>query len=169
MNSRASHAAHYSLRMQNRTYQRWDPNPRFTNDTIKQLWDKSKSPSVNLANMGLVCKPNQDVKRSNNPLLLNKNKDADTGENVVQLFDIPESDTMTTRKERPLKEDDQKYIARCMSKHGDEYGKIFRDHKLNTMQHTESQLRKMGARFLLLSSEQRVVDVPGKVKMLIQE
>ena len=51
-----------------------------------------------------------------------------------------------------------------MSKHGLAYDRMFRDIKLNYMQHTETQLRKMGARFLLLSDDQRKVPVPEKAQ-----
>jgi hypothetical protein len=36
------------------------------------------------------------------------------------------------------------------------------------MQHTENQLRKLGARFLLLNQEQRIVEVPDRVKPLLE-
>lgn len=106
--------------------------------------------------MGLLAKPNQDIERSNNAPT--SNDDA----NVVELFDIPDSDTLT-KKEHPMKADDQAYIAKCMAKYGDDYGKIFRDIKVNKMQHTETQLRKMGARYLLLTAEQRTTPLPDNV------
>jgi hypothetical protein len=123
---------------------------------------------VNLANLGLLAKPNQDVQRANDAAQLPTKEDA----NVIELFDVPDSDELRRIKQStrlPLKAEEQKYIARCMSKHGDDYTKIFRDIKVNNMQHTETQLRKMGSRFLLLSDEQRRVDVPEKVKALVQE
>ena len=126
------------------------------------MWDVSKSPSINLANMGLLAKPNQDVVRTNEAPTPNENV------NVIELFDIPDSDTLT-KKEHPMKPDDQKYIAKCMAKYGDDYGKAFRDIKINVMQYTENQLRKMGARFLLLSPEQRRVEVSEKVKGLVDD
>jgi hypothetical protein len=127
-------------------------------------WDPSKSPAVNMANLGLVAKPNQDVHRTNDALSGNQEV------NVVELFDIPDSDELRLAKSErraAVKEEDQKYIARCMARHGDDYGKMFRDIKLNFMQHTETQLQKLGARFLLLTPEQRKVNVPEKVKALV--
>jgi hypothetical protein len=89
---------------------------------------------------------------------------------VVELFDIPDSDELgqQQQKRRPINEEDQKYIAKCMSKYGDDYGRSFRDIKINYMQHTENQLRKLGARFLLLSPDERLVDVPKKVESLVE-
>ena len=146
-------------KLKNKTYKRWNPSPKFGNDVVKANWDPSKSPSQNLASMGLLAKPNQDVKRPNEQLALDNNAPS-----VVELFDIPDSDSMKVRKEYPMSEDDQKYIAKCLKKYGTDYGRIFRDHKTNKMQYTETQLRKMGARFLLLSPEQRIVGVPEKAQ-----
>eukprot|EP00980_Cylindrotheca_fusiformis_P011746 scaffold2794_cov100-Cylindrotheca_fusiformis.AAC.4 len=145
-------------KLKNHSYKRWNPNPSFGNEVVKQNWDVTKSPAQNLAAMGLLAKPNQDVHRTHEQLLPSKDNSA----NVIELFDVPDSDSMKEKKEYPMSEDDQKYIAKCMKKYGTDYGKMFRDHKLNVMQHTETKLRKMGSRFLLLSPEQRVVDVPEK-------
>lgn len=128
---------------------------------MKKLWDVSKSPSVNLANMGLLAKPNQDVKRTNDAPKIN------SGVNVIELFDIPDSDTLQANKKvHPMSVDDQAYISKCMAKYADDYERMFRDIKLNNMQYTETQLRKMGARFLLLDADQRKVDLPERVKGL---
>jgi hypothetical protein len=51
-----------------------------------------------------------------------------------------------------------------MAKHGDDFTAMFRDIKVNNMQYTETQLRKMSSRFLLLDDEQRTVEVPQKIK-----
>lgn len=148
-------------KLKNRTFQRWDPSPRFGDKTVKQLWDVSKSPSVNLANMGLLAKPNQDVKRVNEAPKVN----ADAC--VIELFDIPDSDTLNANKKvHPMSLDEQAYISKCMAKYADNYEKMFRDIKVNNMQYTETQLRKMGARFLLLEPEQRKFELPEQVKGL---
>ena len=125
------------------------------------MWDLSKSPSVNLANMGLLARPNQDIERANEAPKVNRQA------NVIELFDVPDSDNLQANKKvQPMPLDDQKYIAKCMTKHGDNYEAMFRDIKVNNMQHTESQLRKLGARFLLLEGDQRKVNVPEKVREL---
>lgn len=145
-------------KLKNKSYKRWNPNPTFSNDVIRQNWDITKSPTQNLASMGLLAKPNQDIHRSHEQT----DPQANSGTSVVELFDIPDSDSMKIKKDYPMSEDDQKYIAKCMKKYGKDYGKMFRDHKVNVMQHTETKLQKMGARFLLLSSEQRLANVPEK-------
>jgi len=84
---------------------------------------------------------------------------------VIELYDVPDSDTLEARKKkRPQSAEDQKYIVRLLEKHGDDYARMFRDIKVNKMQHTQAQLRKMASRFLLLDDEQRVVDIPGRIK-----
>jgi hypothetical protein len=147
-------------------FKRWDPKPKIANSVVRAHWDPSKSPSQNLAAMGLLARPNDDAK---NVAPAQRLKAADV--DIVELFDIPDSDELREQKRQrrcPLNQEEQKYIAKCMSKYGKDYGKAFRDTKLNYMQHTETQLRKMGARFLLLNEEQRVVELPEKVKPLMQ-
>eukprot|EP00531_Pseudo-nitzschia_arenysensis_P013584 CAMPEP_0116144230 /NCGR_PEP_ID=MMETSP0329-20121206/15893_1 /TAXON_ID=697910 /ORGANISM="Pseudo-nitzschia arenysensis, Strain B593" /LENGTH=178 /DNA_ID=CAMNT_0003639643 /DNA_START=34 /DNA_END=570 /DNA_ORIENTATION=- len=148
-------------------FKRWDPDlhKKIKNPVIQEHWDPSKSYSANFAAIGLVGNPNSDMRNINPSSKPTASKEV----SVVELFDIPDSDELGQQKEkrRPMSEDDQKYIAKCMLKHGDDYGRAFRDIKINYMQHTENQLRKLGARFLLLTSEERMVDVPEKVKSLI--
>lgn len=107
--------------------------------------------------MGLTATPN-DMKSSSS-----SNK-------AIELFDIPDSDNLDRPKRiMPLTEEEQKYIGACMKKHGDNYKKMFMDIKVNDLQHTETQLRKLSSRFFLLDEEQRLVDVPEKVKHLIHK
>lgn len=88
---------------------------------------------------------------------------------MIQLFDVPESDAPSLRTRFPLTEEDEVYIAHCMSIHGDNYTRMFRDIKVNKMQHTEEKLRKLGSRFLLLTPEQRRIAVPENVLSLLPE
>mmetsp|Transcript_18339 Transcript_18339/g.42081 ORF Transcript_18339/g.42081 Transcript_18339/m.42081 type:complete len:179 (+) Transcript_18339:167-703(+) len=148
-------------------FKRWDPDlhKKIKSATVREHWDPAKSFTANLAAFGLVGNPNNDV-RNTNPSHKPK---AITDVSAVELFDVPDSDKLGQQKQKrcPINEEDQKYIAKCMSKYGDDYAKAFRDIKVNYMQHTENQLRKLGARFLLLSSDQRVVEIPEKVKGLV--
>lgn len=94
---------------------------------------------------------------------------------AVDLFDIPESDSMTIipgkkfTSKLPLNPDEQKYIARCLAKHGDDFKKMARDMKLNDMQHTEAKMKKMAARFFLLTTEQLRTDIPSNIKHLMNQ
>ena len=112
--------------------------------------------------MGLLALPNDLHKSHQSSTPIQRTK-----ETVVELFDIPESDKPSHKSLFPLSKDDEAYIARCMTKWGDDYGSMFRDIKTNNMQHTETQLRKMGSRYLLLTSAQRRIPVPENIRQLL--
>ena len=154
-------------------FKRWDPNPKNFGDAhVKALWDKQKSPTQNLAAMGLLAHPNKS------PSAVKHSKDANNtaaSNNVIELFDIPDSDDLKKQKNDkhpPLKEDEQVYILKAMSKYGpDNYRRIFYDTKLNPLQHTQEKLQKMGARFMLLTTPQLRVaweDIPAKIQSKMQ-
>lgn len=127
---------------------------------MRQNWDHKKTTKQNIESLGLATNVNDLAK-----------KDSVTNQ-VVQLFDVPKSDSLKPKREKlPLNEDEQKYIAKCLAKHGDNYKKMAFDLKVNKMQNTEHILRKMGSRFLLLEDHQRVggVEVPDKVRHLVLE
>ena len=147
-------------KLKSKNFKRWDPNPKICDGEVKKLWDPSKSPSANLASMGLCAKPNDlhaSKKKYNLPT------------SVIELFDVPESDDLRSKPKRvmPLGEAQQTYIAKCLEKHGENYRHMFMDIKVNDMHHTESQLRKLASRFFLLDSSQRVACVPKKVEHLL--
>lgn len=116
------------------------------------------SPAANLQALGLVAKPNHTPQAR------------PTGApDIIELFDIPDSDEPSFRDRHPLDKDEEEYIQTCMEKYGDDYASMFRDVKINTLQHTEQKLRKMGARYLLLTPEQRRLQVPESVKELLPD
>ena len=90
---------------------------------------------------------------------------------AIELFDIPDSDVIPkqtlAQRMLPVSIENQKYMAQCFAKHGDDYHKMSRDIKKNNMQYTENQLRKLGARFLLLSEDERRVEIPEKIQHLM--
>ena len=102
---------------------------------------------------------------------------------AIELFDIPESDQLNNDSKKeittlpgktyaqrtlPVSIDDQKYIIKCLKKHGDDYTAMMRDIKVNDMQHTSTKLRKMAARFYLLSEEHIRVEIPDNVRPLMK-
>jgi len=132
------------------------------NFNVRENWDHKKTVRQNMAKMGLPA----DVNNMNS----NAVSPGTNASSVVQLFDIPNSDNLKPKQEKlPLTEEEQKYIAKCLAKHGDNYKKMAFDLKVNKMQHTEHILRKMGSRFILLESHQRShgIEIPDKVKHLI--
>jgi Ribosome biogenesis protein Nop16 len=116
--------------------------------------------------MGLVAKPNVLANSNSKDSSSSLNDASSKKPCIIELFDVPDSD-VPKKKMFPLDLEDEKYIARCMSKYGTDYLAMFRDTKVNFLQHTEDKLRKLGARYVLLSPEQRRVDVPDRVKPLL--
>jgi hypothetical protein len=167
-------------KLKNRSYSKFKP-PQIQDSVIKSHWDPTKSASVNLQNIGLNSTPNSDIicKNQNRDLIQEQNKHEKNGTpkiirredcKAIELYDIPDSDIIPSRPLKthlPVSVDNQKYIVKCFAKYGDDYRKMSRDIKVNNMQHTENVLRKMGARFLLLSDNERRVDIPEKIQKLI--
>lgn len=134
-----------------------------------------------MANMGLQACPNNNVIPENafdkimNALHSKPSTDDNTDNNnntkAIELFDIPDSDVIPKKTKSlrmlPVSINDQKYLARLMEKHGNDYLAMSRDIKINDMQHTEGKLKKMCARFFLLTKEQRRVDIPQKVEHMM--
>lgn len=170
------------VKLKTSAYSKYKP-PQIRDNAVRSAWDPTKTPRINLANMGLASTVNQKVSKRNVGDTLPDG--VDEGElqlkrsdekAAVELFDIPESDKMDgfvikgrTRANvmLPLSVEDQEYVSRCMAKHGTDYDSMSRDIKLNDMQHTAGKLRKMGARFLLLEEGQRRCEVPENVKNLV--
>lgn len=90
---------------------------------------------------------------------------------AVELYDIPDSDVIPkqTLSQRllPVSIENQNYMAALFGRHGNDYGKMAKDMKLNNMQHNENQLRKIGARFLLLNEGEIRVEIPDRIKDLM--
>jgi len=163
-------------KLKNRSWNRWNPNPKVGNPTLKRLWDPSKSPAANLAGLGLVADPNgTSTNKSKNSKAENDDttKKPSCPAELVELFDVPDSDTLSQKRQRrhPMTAEEEAYMAKCFAKYGvhddnnNNYTKMFRDTQgVNTLQHTEEKLRKLGARYLLLTPEQRRQEVPDTVK-----
>jgi Ribosome biogenesis protein Nop16 len=156
----------------NRTWTRYDPNPK-VDPTLKEHWDPSKTPQVNLLSLGLLANPNQKPTDSGNEL--QHGTTTTSSKPVIELFHVPDSDGICrdpnkVKSQFPLSLDEEQYMIKCLSRYGTNYTRMFRDIKINAMQHTEDKLRKLGTRFLLLSNEQRHVttdQIPSKVQELL--
>jgi hypothetical protein len=112
--------------------------------------------------MGLKFDPNGSKRTTAGPVNAKPSKTY-----AVELFDVPEFDKPSRRTMFPLTEEEEIYISKAMSKHGDNYDKMFFDLKVNPMQHTREKLKRMGARYLLLAPRQRRVDVPESILPLL--
>eukprot|EP00581_Thalassiosira_minuscula_P009333 CAMPEP_0183706216 /NCGR_PEP_ID=MMETSP0737-20130205/3108_1 /TAXON_ID=385413 /ORGANISM="Thalassiosira miniscula, Strain CCMP1093" /LENGTH=192 /DNA_ID=CAMNT_0025933571 /DNA_START=81 /DNA_END=659 /DNA_ORIENTATION=+ len=164
-------------KLKNRNYQFFKP-PQINDDTVRANWNPRKSPAQNMANMGLQTAVNSSIDtRAAIALANHPNSAKANGNKAIELFDIPESDKMNNitmlpgktfaQRKLPVSIEDQKYIRKCLAKHGDDYHSMMRDIKTNDMQHTESKLRKMAARFYLLAEDHVKVEIPEKVRHLM--
>lgn len=131
-----------------------------------------------MANMGLQTAVNSAIdERMTISMSNDLNSARSDPQKAIELFDIPDSDNMNAitmlpgktfaQRKLPVSIEDQTYIAKCLSKHGDDYRAMMRDTKTNDMQHTETKLKKMAARFYLLTEEQVKVKIPEKVRHLM--
>ena len=171
---------HYPfINKQSRNYQFYKP-PQIKDDIVRSQWNARKSPAQNMAAMGLQSAVNSSIDaRAQFSLSHMKEHDVDERKDAIELFDIPKSDNLNTngittlkgktfaQRKLPVSVEDQNYISKCLAKHGDDYTAMFRDTKLNDMQHTSTKLRKMAARFYLLEEEYLRVDIPEKVRHLM--
>mmetsp|Transcript_18440 Transcript_18440/g.22585 ORF Transcript_18440/g.22585 Transcript_18440/m.22585 type:complete len:180 (-) Transcript_18440:143-682(-) len=158
-------------KLKNRNYALFKP-PQFQDPVIKNHWDPKKSARVNMESLGLQSAPNTLFNVLDSQEQKENNESSSTKScKAIELYDIPESDIIpkSTLAQRmlPVSIENQKYMAKCFAKHGEEYFKMSRDIKVNDMQHTENHLRKLGAKFLLLKKSQRRVDIPEKIRHLI--
>ena len=166
---------------QNRSYQFYKP-PRIDDDAVRSAWNPRRSPAQNLAAMGLRSAVNAALDGRAAQALAGSAPDGEDAapRKAVELFDVPDSDDARGRggvtvvpgktyamRKLPVSVDDQKYIARCLARHGDDYQAMARDIKTNDMQHTAARLRKMAARFYLLAKEHLRVDVPERARHLM--
>jgi Ribosome biogenesis protein Nop16 len=145
---------------------------------LKHLWDPSQTPTANLTNLGLVAHPNKKVSggagctHTSDGANETSNSSVTDNSTIIELFDVPESDGFTRNNLRtkfPLDVEEEKYVVKCMGKYGDNYTSMFRDIKINNMQHTEEKLRKLCTRYILLTNEQRRVDIPENVQNIIDK
>ena len=136
-----------------------------------------------MANMGLQSSVNTSIDaRGAITLVAAQERDPNlcskkTENKAIELFDIPESDKMNgittlpgktfAQRKLPVSVEDQRYISKCLAKHGDNYKAMMRDIKTNDMQYTDVQLKKMASRFFLLGGEQIRVDIPDKARHLM--
>ena len=163
-------------KLKNRNFRRWNPKPKITDATVQELWDTTMTPKQNLANMGLASDLNGAHPNEATTIITDDDTTANnTKPNMIELFDVPDSDALNTKTRRlPLSEDEQAYILKALAKYESKtfdtsdalYKKIFRDVHVNPLQHTAEKLSKMGARFFLLTSGQLRVpteDIPATI------
>lgn len=148
-------------KLKNRNYAKFKPT-EMKNSMCKKNWDPTKSAAVNYSKMGLKSNINAEVNSRGIEEATKSNKVE--APSAIELFDVPID---RVKREAPITKEFQKYMAKCFDRYGDDYESMFRDIKLNNMQHTSTVLMKMGKKFLSMKDEEREVDVPENVKHLV--
>jgi nucleolar protein 16 len=158
-------------KLKNRNHQFYKP-PNILDKTVREMWNPRKSPAQNMADMGLQAGVNSSIdKRAESAKEQWKTPEAKPdGSKAIELFDIPQTNSVngiTKLAGKTYAIEDQKYIRKCLAKHGDDYKRMMRDIKTNDMQHTQSKLKNMAEKFYQLTKDQVKVDVPEKVMHLM--
>jgi hypothetical protein len=123
----------------------------FGNEKIKALWNHEKTLRQNYDRIGLAYDPNGrklGAQVSEKPIHATK-KEIE----VVELFDLPlggVDPTVSGKRKHHISPENRTYLEALVAKHGDDYGAMARDLKLNFKQHTRSFLKR---RVLRLNAE----------------
>ena len=138
----------------------------FSTDEIRAAWNPRMSQRANLHAMGLESDANAAiVKRGSRTSAI----PAPTPEReaaTLVFMAIPPSDPVALSRgdlgyrnprRRPMSEVDQVYLKALIDAHGEDYTAMQRDAHRNNLQHGETKLKGLCARFMLLDEEQRVV------------
>ncbi|KAK9146945.1 hypothetical protein Sjap_006848 [Stephania japonica] len=145
------------------------PKLRSLIDPSQSKWDDEASVRKNYRSFGFVSDPNLLGARSRTPQILETEalqlpppkRDAPLSEfePVDPGSDLEEDDLKTvlgkkrrdgkTAPVKPLTTIQRVHIGRLIEKYGDDYQKMFRDTKLNSMQHPVGMLQKLCERFHL--------------------
>jgi len=142
------------------------PKAKVTDHNLRKVWDEKLPAAVNLKRVGLTHDVNGKRPAARRSAREGKPIAAATLAEVT-FADVPASDDLDgfrNPRRKAMSEADQRYIAKQLAKHGTEYKKMFMDVETNVMQYTETQLRKMASRFLLLGEHERDVPVPANVQ-----
>ena len=117
-------------------------------DSLKKLWDKSKTPAQNLLAIGLDPDPNSGKKDV--PEYADK-------AGYIGMIDVSEADpyAVANPRRKQISEFDQQYITRCVAAHGSDYAKMERDTKVNFKLHTARQLEKMFQKLEMLRNDDK--------------
>ena len=137
------------------------------NRTIKDSWDKSKSPSDNLSSFGLQADPNQTLDdsrgfgRKQRPKSASEKYAAFVG--VAQLSDINSGETGDYKERNPkrklLSEEKQLYVVANIRKHKDDYEAMKWDTETNPKQLTVAQMKRLCNQYESLPTEEILIEL----------
>eukprot|EP00752_Nemacystus_decipiens_P007704 g6887.t1 len=142
--------------------------PDISSTVVRELWDNNLTAETNMAKMGLRQSANRDIRPVANRAaasVLPGGRLVEADE-VSRLFDVADTADLKVidrnHGRRPMSDEDQRYAAKLMAKHGLNQEAMARDMKVNYNQLTLGQLRRMCDTLLSLGEDQRVVAVPER-------
>ncbi|KAJ8603075.1 hypothetical protein CTAYLR_006675 [Chrysophaeum taylorii] len=121
---------------------------------VAKVWNQRKSRNHNMRTLGLACDVNKLSRATTEPKLA--------------IFEVPQPEDLekvgTNARRNPLAEEKQRYIAKLIAKHGEDFDAMARDIKRNVQQFTATRLRNMTAKFLRLDDKHRAVPIPARLR-----
>eukprot|EP00903_Cladosiphon_okamuranus_P017401 g16027.t1 len=142
--------------------------PDISSATVRELWDNNLTAETNMAKMGLRQSANRDIRPAANRAAARSVPGGRLVEadEVSRLFDVADTADLKVIDRnygrRPMSDEDQRYTAKLMAKHGLNQVAMARDIKVNYKQLTLGQLRRMCDKLLALGDNQRVVALPER-------
>lgn len=127
---------------------------------IRDEWDKTISPALNMAKFGLEADPNQTLNNMSGIGRKHvKPKGADNASAAfIGMMVVPPDDFKEKNvKLKTLAEVDQQMAAALIKAHGSDYAKMAKDTKVNYNQLTETKCRNLCRKFEDLEESERLV------------
>lgn len=121
---------------------------------IQEVWKHNLTTRQNYANLGLQANPNAHAALRDSVKGAEGTLEAADSE---RLFNVPDSDFLgnernSKRAANYVSEEETNYLRKLIAKHGEDYKRMERDIKTNSMQWTEKKLRRRCARLMLLDA-----------------
>ena len=133
-----------------------------TRREVKEVWDKTRSPSDNLSAFGLQADSNHQLKGSEGAHGRKTKPKVPSDEYAafVGMGEVPRSDfTEANPKRRLLSEEKQLYAVQNINKYREDYEAMKWDTETNPKQFTESQMKRLIKQYLSLSKEEILVEI----------
>ncbi|CAM9119267.1 unnamed protein product [Ectocarpus sp. 12 AP-2014] len=143
--------------------------PDISSAVVRERWDSNLTAETNMAKMGLRQSANRDIRAPARRAAASAAPGGKIVESceVSRLFDVADTADLKVIDRnygrRPMSDEDQRYMAKLLSKHGFDHEAMARDIKVNYNQLTLGQLGRMCDTLLSLDEEQRVVALPERV------
>lgn len=140
---------------------------KFVHDPkVQKAWNHNLTTHQNYANLGLQANPNAHAALRAS---IENAEGTLEATDEARLFEVPDSDFLgiernPKRVANYVSEDEMKYLRKLIAKHGQDYSKMTRDIKTNSMQWTEQKLRRRCARLALYDANIHSHPMDGKTQ-----